>query len=834
MERIPIESVEGLQEKLGITHSYNDIPALLANQVEQSLNDLCFVADASADPRVDSGWAIYKFNGVITGVLADDYTLIASQQGLGSGQVTMAEFFVDGDNGSDANNGTRSAPWQTIAYAVAQASSSSGYANIYIAGGTYAESFTVNKWVRLIGLHAWNSEDYGVYISGTITHEGNGSPSFENLAIGTIVQGVTTRYFKLIDCVIDTAMSVDRVQARGCRFWDDVTLGGGSDSWLKECEVWGNLTNNTATATVYNTEVFGDLIANSRVDLNNSHILGDANIAAGKTVYANNSELSGAVLGTGTWYSSTKDSLILFTGSGFNATNIRDAIEEAKNNTDGMGTSANGSAVDIGGGNEVAGIRSVTVAKGASANKLFLRTDQLEAISKTIQLQQDIASFFGRDDTDTNNTIFGGMGMDSQGGNYPAGLHAGFFVKNNDTGIGSGMIATPDGEVVVWKGQNGTSDMKAFRYGADYAGIDWATDLAGDQLYIPHQKRVLELIGEVGGGVQVGRIYVNKAGDDTTGNGSAGAPYLTIAKAVAEAVDGDVIMIGAGTYTESPTISKHLTLQGTTLGDNSLLGGIAGVTIVGTITSDVSVATVDLVLRRVQLNGSIAKSGAAGISIVKLELSWWSNGTVTCDIFKSYSSLSGGTITCIGAALISSRHIGNIEGATSAVELYNSIVEGDVTTTSTLAQNNSVITGTATAGGGHTIKNQASPKEVWQELVVTDANYTAGLVLNAEANRIKIVLDAALTNDWSPATITGWVEGRDYQWHIIKQSDNGVDMSTARAVPNVGYDDDIDPFYNLVDIDTTQKRAMISAVGFKSTFGQFGRMIITDTVYVEP
>ena len=67
----------------------------------------------------------------------------------------------------------------------------------------------------------------------------------------------------------------------------------------------------------------------------------------------------------------------------------------------------------------------------------------------------------------------------------------------------------------------------------------------------------------------------------------------------------------------------------------------------------------------------------------------------------------------------------------------------------------------------------------------------------------------------------------------MKASDNGVDLTTARAVPNVGYDDDIDPFAALIDIDTTQQRAVIQAVGFKSSFGQFGRLIITDSNYAE-
>jgi hypothetical protein len=123
--------------------------------------------------------------------------------------------------------------------------------------------------------------------------------------------------------------------------------------------------------------------------------------------------------------------------------------------------------------------------------------------------------------------------------------------------------------------------------------------------------------------------------------------------------------------------------------------------------------------------------------------------------------------------------------------------------------------------------------ETTQTFTVTDENYTTAFILNTFTNVVKITLDATLTNDWQPATITGWIEGRTYTFIIIKESNNSIDLSTARAVPNVGYDDDIDPFAALIDIDTTQKRAVIQAIGFKSTFGQFGRLILTDENYFE-
>ena len=46
-------------------------------------------------------------------------------------------------------------------------------------------------------------------------------------------------------------------------------------------------------------------------------------------------------------------------------------------------------------------------------------------------------------------------------------------------------------------------------------------------------------------------IYVKKTGNDSSGNGSNGSPYLTITKAVSVVNNSDRIIIGAGTYTEN-------------------------------------------------------------------------------------------------------------------------------------------------------------------------------------------------------------------------------------------------------------------------------------------
>jgi len=65
--------------------------------------------------------------------------------------------------------------------------------------------------------------------------------------------------------------------------------------------------------------------------------------------------------------------------------------------------------------------------------------------------------------------------------------------------------------------------------------------------------------------IQAGTIYVDGVnGDDTTGDGSAGAPFKTIQKGVAVATAGDTVQVLPATYVETGqiVINKDLTIQG--------------------------------------------------------------------------------------------------------------------------------------------------------------------------------------------------------------------------------------------------------------------------------
>src|ERR1035438_2500084 len=56
--------------------------------------------------------------------------------------------------------------------------------------------------------------------------------------------------------------------------------------------------------------------------------------------------------------------------------------------------------------------------------------------------------------------------------------------------------------------------------------------------------------------------YVSAGGNDGTGDGSAGNPWLTIQNAVTAVSSGATINVAAGTYVENITITQTVTING--------------------------------------------------------------------------------------------------------------------------------------------------------------------------------------------------------------------------------------------------------------------------------
>ena len=66
-------------------------------------------------------------------------------------------------------------------------------------------------------------------------------------------------------------------------------------------------------------------------------------------------------------------------------------------------------------------------------------------------------------------------------------------------------------------------------------------------------------------------IYVATTGNDGTGDGSAGAPYLTLGHAVTQATAGDTIYVTAGTYTITSQVAVPVGISIMGAGETSIL-----------------------------------------------------------------------------------------------------------------------------------------------------------------------------------------------------------------------------------------------------------------------
>jgi len=92
--------------------------------------------------------------------------------------------------------------------------------------------------------------------------------------------------------------------------------------------------------------------------------------------------------------------------------------------------------------------------------------------------------------------------------------------------------------------------------------------------------------------------YVTKIGNDTSGDGSSGNPWLTISYALTQVSAGDTINVAAGTYNENITIDKAVTLLSasgkdvTTIEGDVALGGELGTVLVTNNTNGVQIGDV--------------------------------------------------------------------------------------------------------------------------------------------------------------------------------------------------------------------------------------------------
>jgi len=141
--------------------------------------------------------------------------------------------------------------------------------------------------------------------------------------------------------------------------------------------------------------------------------------------------------------------------------------------------------------------------------------------------------------------------------------------------------------------------------------------------------------------------YIRKTGNDTTGDGSTGNPWLTVLAAIAKAevVNGDTLTIGDGTYTQNLVITKQLKLIGEN--DRSL-----------TINSGlVSIAESNVTLEKLTMT-NIINIGTGDLSGLSLENLTFENIVTAGTAFsiRHYASNSVTNLQILNSAFASDAH----------------------------------------------------------------------------------------------------------------------------------------------------------------------------------
>jgi len=204
-------------------------------------------------------------------------------------------------------------------------------------------------------------------------------------------------------------------------------------------------------------------------------------------------------------------------------------------------------------------------------------------------------------------------------------------------------------------------------------------------------------------------IYVSSTGNDSTGDGSSGNPYLTLTKGILQVADGGTVNVAAGTYTETTmiTIEKNVTINGNSStstiidGNNhhplfkidfgktvvmnylTVSNGLADDTVNGILQTDgggiLNNAGGTLTLNNCTVSGNVAKSGGGGIDNAGGTLTL-NNSTVSGN--NAQASDGGGIrggATLNNSTITNNTAAGSGDGIAGGGTLNNSLVVGNTT-----------------------------------------------------------------------------------------------------------------------------------------------------------
>ena len=190
----------------------------------------------------------------------------------------------------------------------------------------------------------------------------------------------------------------------------------------------------------------------------------------------------------------------------------------------------------------------------------------------------------------------------------------------------------------------------------DASGNTWIVDSNGDAILCSSSPFK-----------NLNEFHVDPNGNDTTGTGAQEKPYLTIAKALTVAAQGDQVIVHAGVYTEDITMSvPNVALVGAQSEYGSLTQINGNVTVTATGTS-VKIADITI-------NG-VSHTGSAPLYLDHVTLNTTLDSSSAGYLEVKNSSVQQGDITkSAGTGLIENSKIDNVNitGANTAVTIRDS------------------------------------------------------------------------------------------------------------------------------------------------------------------
>ena len=264
---------------------------------------------------------------------------------------------------------------------------------------------------------------------------------------------------------------------------------------------------------------------------------------------------------------------------------------------------ATGSATGAGLVNIVAGVGTLDI------------SDQ---VAETVNLSLTDTEATGFDVTSTQDVIFApgtaaklGFATEPVGGNRQSGdptILTQPIVEVLDQ-FGNRVVTDPNGgtETISMAFQSGTNEEGATLSGTTTVNVDWSTTLgtaaftdlaidtvgsynftASDAVFSPD----LTDVNSAAFTVSAVTFFVATTGNDSNDCLSSGSACLTINAAISKAINGDTVSVAAGTYAETVSIDKALTLQG--VGATSIIQASSGHT-VEVSASDITIDSLKIV-----------------------------------------------------------------------------------------------------------------------------------------------------------------------------------------------------------------------------------------------